>query len=365
MDFTDTIHAHGARINELKTHAVTEEATKTSLILPFLQTLGYNPFDPRVVIPEFTADVGTKKGEKVDYAIQRNGEVIILIETKCAGDSLDSSKASQLHRYFHNILSAKIAILTDGVVYKFFTDLEKQNIMDEKPFMIFDFAAIDVPLIAELKKLCNDCFDAEVALCAAQDLKYLRQIKHIIASEMDNPSEELIKHFAHQVFSGYLRNTVIDEFRPRIQLAFTHHINDVINARLQGAMLPNAYPDRDDAPEVPASVVVDEEKRKPTTTQEEIEGYLTVKAILREILSPDRVIMHDKLSYCGILLDGNNRKPICHLYFNSAAVKYIKLFDADKKAQKHKIESLNDIYKYADVIKATAQRYDNGEEDNN
>lgn len=102
MEFSDRVKALATRIQELREHAsVTEEATKNALILPFLQALGYDTFDPRIVVPEYTADVGTKKGEKVDYAIKRDGEVIILIEAKCAGTCLDSGKADQLHRYFH------------------------------------------------------------------------------------------------------------------------------------------------------------------------------------------------------------------------------------------------------------------------
>ncbi len=359
MDFADRIMALSARVKELRSLATTEEGTKTSLILPFLQTLGYDAFDPRVVVPEFTADVGTKKGEKVDYAVKRDGVVIMLLEAKAVGATLDGKKAGQLHRYFHNIESAKIGILTDGVVYQFFTDLERPNIMDEKPFMTFDFTAIEAPLVNELKKLCNDCFDVDIALASAQELKYLRQFKKLVAEELASPSDELVKLFAKQVHTGNIWANLLDGFRERIKTAFEHHVNDIINARLQGAMQPNAYPIKPlgeelelaEAPKLENSVV---------TTEEEIEGYLVVKAILREISDPARVVMRDTMSYCGILLDDTNRKPICRLHFNAQSAKYIEIFCAEKKGTRHKIESLNDLYKYADQLKTTVIGFEAG-----
>lgn len=355
MDFADRIKALAGRIGELKSLTCTEEATKTALVLPFLQALGYDAFDPRVVIPEYTADIGTKKGEKVDYAIQRGGEIIMLIEAKCAGCELDAGKASQLHRYFHNT-TARIGILTDGIMYQFFTDLEKPNIMDERPFMVFDFTAIEPQLVGELKKLCFDCFDADVALSAAQDLKYLRQIKALIAQEVKSPSDEFVRFFAKSVYEGQLRNNVLEDFRDRVRLAFTHFVNDELNARLQGAIQNNEYPVK--TPEEAAAAEGPSREERIETTEEEREGFYIIKAIVREVVDPARVVMRDTISYCGVLLDDNNRKPICRLHLNSPTVKYLETIDADKKGTRHKIDSLNDIYQYADALKATAAGYD-------
>lgn len=97
--------------------------------------------------------------------------------------------------------------------------------------------------------------------------------------------------------------------------------------------------------------------KKPSSTLEEIEAYHIVKSILREIIDPSRVTMRDKVSYCGILLDDNNRKPICRFHFNTAN-KYIGLFDQNKNEQKHPIESLDDIYKHADELKKVPSFYE-------
>lgn len=360
MSFEDKIFALATRMQELREHATTEEATKTALILPFLQALGYDSFDPRVVVPEYTADIGTKKGEKVDYAVKRDGEIIFLIEAKCAGVCLDATKAGQLHRYFHNAPSTRIAILTDGIRYEFFSDLDKPNIMDERPFMVFDFANIEKALIPELKKLASDSFDVDVALAAAQDLKHLRQIKTRIAAELECPSDALVKSLAADLHGGNWLVSVVEQFRPKVKLAFEHYINDVLIERIQGIARPNLYPgispQESETPAQPeASGCVEESGI--VTTQEEIDAYLIVKAILCQVIDPARVTMRDRQTYCGILLDDNGRKPICRFHFNSVSVKYLGTFDAEKNETKHKIERLDDIFGYAEVLKATIHGY--------
>ena len=357
MDFSDAIRAHAKRVMELKDHAVTEEAGKMALIVPFLKIIGYDPNDPRVVIPEYCADFGEKKACKVDYAIKRGDDIVIIIEAKKVGEALDGAREGQLQQYFQSLLPVKIAILTDGVIYKFFTDLEHQNVMDKKPFMTFDFSAVDDTLVPELKKLCNDCFDLRTALCAAQELKYLGHIKKLVAQEMETPSEDMVRLFAKQVYDGHLVSRIIDDFRPRVKLAFENYTNDVLNARLQSAMQPSVSPIK--TAEDPAPDGGEEANRdnRIVTTQEEIDGYHIVKAIMSKVVNPSRVIMRDQLSYCGVLLDDKNTKPICRMHFNAASVKYLETFDAEKKGTKHKIEGLSDIYKHEDALRAAITYY--------
>ena len=361
MDFADRISALASRVKELRPHAVTEESTKAALINPFIQALGYDIFDPRVVMMEYVADIGTKKGEKIDYAIKRNGEIIFCIEAKCCTATLDASKASQLHRYFHNIPTARIGILTNGVRYEFYSDLDKPNVMDEKPFMIFDFDQVDEALIPELKKLANDVFDVDVALSAAQELKHLRQIRQMIAAEVREPSDELVKLLASRVFSGPMRASVIEAFRPVVKQAFEKYINGVLLERIQGVTGMGSSSSNTESPAaqttVPETVEAQEEKDAIVTTQEEMEAFFIIKAILREVVDPSRITMRDRQSYCGILFDDNNRKPVARLHFNSASVKYLGIFDDEKNETKVKIEDLNDIYNYSDQFRKTATSY--------
>ncbi len=358
MDFSERIHDLGARIADLRAHVTGEEACKNSFVLPFLNLLGYDTFDPRVVNPEFTADVGTKKGERVDYAIIRDGEPIMLIECKPCGTPLNGDKANQLHRYFH-ATNARIAILTDGITYKFFSDLDKPNIMDDRPFMIFDFNQIEEALIPQLKKLACDRFDINTALDAAEDLKYTRQIKQHLAAELAAPSDEFVKYFASKVYSGQMRATIIDQFRPRLIQAAEHHLNDVLNERLRGAMKPNDYTSQpeDGAPKPEQQAEESTQSQGITTTQEEVEAYLIVKSILRTVVAPTRIAMRDRQSYCGILLDDNNRKPLCRLHFDRRQ-KQFGIFDADKNETRNDINALDDIYSYSDVLVETVRWYD-------
>jgi hypothetical protein len=324
--------------------------------MPFLQLLGYDPFNPREVIPEYISDFGTKKGEKVDYAVLQEDEPIMLIECKTRDQCLDEAQCSQLYRYFTNT-PARLAILTNGLEYRFYTDLDKSNLMDSKPFMIFDVSNPEDGLIPELQKLSKTHFDLDSTISAANELKYTREIKKLIAAEFKDPSDEMVKYFASQVYSGRLTQQWRDFFKSIVRRAFTHHINETINDRLQSAMAPNAFVQNDNGSHEMEEPESNDKKSKIVTTEEEIEAYHIVKSILREVIDPSRVAMRDKVSYCGILLDDNNRKPICRFHFNTAN-KYIGLFDQDKNEQKQPIESLDDIYKYADELKKVPSFYE-------
>lgn len=154
MDFIDQIRVLASRIANTKDIIQTEEATKNAMIMPFIQALGYNVFDPLEVTPELVSDVGTKKGEKVDYAILKDGKPIILFECKKCGGDLSINHASQLFRYFH-VTEARFGVLTNGLIYRFFTDLEQPNKMDEKPFLEFNLLDFKDQDIDELKNSQN------------------------------------------------------------------------------------------------------------------------------------------------------------------------------------------------------------------
>lgn len=359
MDFSEKIDALADQAGKIREHVQTEEATKTSLVMPFFQALGYNPFDPREVVPEYTADVGTKKGEKVDYAIMRDNAPIFLVEVKSCGCSLDQGKANQLLRYFNATPSAKVGILTDGIIYKFFSDLDQTNIMDQKPFMVFDFTSPDPTLTGELEKLTNERYDAETALTAAQHLKYTREIKRYFQTQYQTPEDEFVRFVTSKVYSGRITQATMDDFHPRVLQAFKGFISELIAERLHQVM------DQENMPAAELQPPIDQAEPEPqpepksaiVTTEEEIEAYLIVKSILRESVEPARVVMRDQQSYCGVILDDNNRKPLCRLHFNTKQ-KYLGTFDTEKIETRHPIDSLNDIFNHAEALIATAKNYD-------
>ncbi|MEI9579609.1 type I restriction endonuclease [Enterobacter asburiae] len=357
MEFTERLNALSNKIKQQLDVINTEEATKTAFVMPFIHNvLGYDVFDPSEVTPEFVCDVGTKKGEKIDYAIMKNNDVQILIECKKIGEPLNINHASQLFRYFH-VTNARISILTNGQNYKFFTDLDAPNKMDEKPFLEVDLLDIDENIIPELKKLTKSSFDLESIINAAGELKYVSQIKKILHSQLNNPEDDFVKFFASRVYDGILTQKVRESFFNLTKKAASQYINDQVNERLKSA-ITGITPAIIDTPNESSQIEEDEHKDESdvVTTLEELEGYHIVKAITRAVLEAPRITHRDTKSYFGILVDDNNRKPLCRLHFNRTQ-KYIGLFDIEKNETRHPITTVDDIYSFADILRATAALY--------
>lgn len=364
MDFTERLVALAGKVQAQRNAIETEEATKNAFIMPFISSiLGYDVFNPTEVIPEYTADVGVKKGEKIDYAVMKDGEVQILIECKPFGSALTLEHASQLYRYF-SVTNARIAILTNGEVYNFYTDLDAPNRMDGKPFLILDLGDIDESLIPEIRKLTKETFDPDSVISAAEELKYLGAIKRAISSEFREPSDDWVKFFTTRVFEGSFTQRVREQFTPLVTKASSQFLNDQVNDRLKSALGSPSYASAAtpvQSSPLTSQVAAEEDLEAETdgivTTIEEIEGYQIVKAIACGVVRPQRVAHRDAKSYFAILLDDNNRKPIARLHFNRAQ-KYVGLFDEAKNETRHPIDDLDAIYTFADDIRATVARYD-------
>lgn len=357
MEFTERLNALSTKIRQQIEVINTEEATKTAFVMPFIHNvLGYDVFDPSEVTPEFVCDIGTKKGEKIDYAIMKNNDVQILIECKKIGEPLHINHASQLFRYFH-VTNARISILTNGQIYRLYTDLDAPNKMDEKPFLEVDLLDIDENVIPELKKLTKSSFDLESIINAAGELKYVSQIKRILHTQLNNPEDDFVKFFASRVYDGMLTQKVRESFQNLTKKAASQYINDQVNERLKSA-ITGITPAVVEAPTETQQSEDDEQKDESEiiTTLEELEGFHIVKAITRAVLEAPRITHRDTKSYCGILVDDNNRKPLCRLHFNRTQ-KYIGLFDLEKNETRHPISTVDDIYSFADILKATAALY--------
>lgn len=340
MDFKDSVLQFASRVEKLCPQIQTEEATKNALIMPFIQLLGYDVFNPFEVNPEFIADLGIKKGEKVDYAILKEGQAIMLIECKHYSEKLDPHN-SQLFRYFHTT-EAKFGLLTNGINFRFYTDLISPNRMDEKPFFEFKITEIKDNEIAELKKFHKSYFDVENITNTASELKYLNEIRNLLSVEMAAPSEEFVRYFAKKAYPSMVTQKVLEQFTAITKRAFNLLISDSINDRLKTA-LKTETEQSGSLTDVPGqgSAAVNIE-----TTQEEIEAYLIIKSILRRKTDVKRIFLRDAQSYCAILLDDNNRKPLCRLYFNGRK-KYVEIPGADKKFMKKEIESVDDLFGFS------------------
>ncbi|PTQ92426.1 hypothetical protein C8P68_11226 [Mucilaginibacter yixingensis] len=346
MDFKDQILQLASRIEKLLPQIKTEEATKNALILPFIQVLGYDVFNPFEVNPEFIADIGIKKGEKVDYAILKDEEPMILIECKHHLEKLDPHN-SQLFRYFHTT-KAKFGLLTNGLTYRFYTDLDEKNKMDSTPFFEFTITEIKETEIAELKKFHKSYFDVENITNTASELKYLNELKVLLNKEMITPSDNFVSFFTKQVYSGVLTAKVKEQFAPIIKRSFNLLISDAINERLKSAL------NQEKQLEVAEADKIEEAANTPqgpgiVTTVQELEGFYIIKSLLRQHIDAKRITYRDALSYFAILLDDNNRKTICRLYLDGSK-NYLAVLDETKKEVRHEIKSLDGIYQLGDLL---------------
>ena len=334
------------RIRSHSSAMATEEAVKTAVVLPFFNALGYDVFDPNEVVPEFTADAVGKKGEKVDYAIKLDGEIRILVECKPITVNLDKVHLAQLFRYF-TVTTAKFAVLTNGRTFHFHTDLEEPNKLDTRPFLTFDLSDIQPHLLTELRKFEKSGFDINGILATAERLKYTSALKTEISKVIDEPPEDFVRMVSAGLYEGRFTSGIRDQFTALVKAAFREVIRDSVATRLSTALAVTERAHEEPIPADPEEEIV--------TTDDEREAYMIVKAIAREVIRPARIVMRDARSYCAILVDNNNRKPLVRLHFNRP-VKYVSLFDGEKE-QRVQIDTLDQIYDHTDRIRATAARY--------
>jgi hypothetical protein len=352
MDFKDSIKQISDRIEKLKDNLQTEEATKNALIMPFLQALGYDVFNPLEVIPEYTCDIGIKKGEKIDYAILKEGQPIILIECKHWAQDLNLHD-NQLLRYFH-VSKAKFGVLANGIIYRFYTDLESPNKMDERPFLEINLLDIKNNQIEELKKFHKTYFDIGNILSSASELKYTTELKSILNKEFYDPAPEFVKLLAKQVYPGLMTNKVLEQFTILVKRSVSGLINDIISDRLKTALKT----ENTNSQEMESSAKENESSDdKIVTTDEEIEAFFIVKSILRTDISPNRITPRDAQTYFAIFVDDNNRKPVCRLYLNHPGNWQISFIGDDKKEIKYKIQLLDDIYQYSEQLKNAVMKF--------
>ncbi len=362
MDFADELKALTSSIADKLKHIQTEEAAKTSLVMPFIKIMGYNIFDITEVVPEFDANVGAAKKYKLDYAILQDGKPIILIECKKPGDKLDDS-FSQLFHYF-SATEARIGILTDGVKYLFFADLEKTHKMDNCPFLEIDFLNLSDTIIPELKKLTKSGFNLEDAISTAKVLKYTGGIKTILKEQLTNPNEDFVKFFFKQLcpnktFTGKLKESFV-EFTKK---SFEEFIREEIVNSIDEVRKPKPVVNPEVEEEQTPSSSSEENKDNPqaiVTTKEELEGFYIIKAILGNKIETNRISYKDTINYRNVLFDNKTSKPICRLYLNTSKWKIgvFTVVEGKKQEEKISIEKLDDLYQYSDKFEQIVKFYD-------
>lgn len=354
MDFKDSIKQISERIENLKDNLQTEEATKTALIMPFINALGYDVFNPLEVLPEMCCDIGIKKGEKIDYAIMRNGDPVILIECKHWQQDLNLHD-NQLLRYF-NVSKAKFGVLTNGIIYRFYTDLAEPNKMDEKPFLEINLLDLKDTQIEELKKFHKSYFDVDTILSSASELKYMGELRTVIGKDFAAPSPDFVRYFGKQVYDGVFTPKVLEQFTVLTKRTIVNYINDIISERLKAAIKENDTSAEQDTSMLQPPAEEEQPDNGIVTTAEELEAFYIVKSLLRNVCPVERITYKDTRSYFGISIDNNVRKTVCRLYFDPPTRKRIAIIDENKAERMYKIKSINEIYNYADILIEAANK---------
>lgn len=346
MDFNDKINQFIDRIENIKDTLKTEESTKTALIMPFFQLLDYDIFNPMEFIPEYTADIGVKKGEKVDYAIIRNDKPIMIIEAKSVTDNLNKHD-TQLMRYF-SVTEAKFAILTNGIKYKFFTDLEQPNMMDKKPFLEIDLLNISENEISQLRQFAKNTFNLEVISSVASNLKYMDHIKSRLKKESINPSDDFVRFMINDFYVGVKNKNVVDKFRPVVKKALNQFTTDFMNEKIQIALGEN---DNDKT-----STLLNTETSK-LITEDELEALEMIRSILKDTVNKEDITYKSTKSYFGINYKDDARNWICRLFLTRKGKKGIHIPDEDKNPIKFDFDEIEDLYEIKDELENIVNRY--------
>ena len=351
MDFEVKIGNIAKKVATTK-NKKSEAVTKQSLIVPLITALGYDPSDTDEVCPEYTADFGTKKGEKVDYAILKDGNPVMFIECKPAHEELTDRYESQLHRYFSVTPTCRIAILTNGIKYKFFSDFEKPNVLDKRPFFEIDLENTSKDQIVVLKKFSKFEIDIDKLMPEAKNMLMMRNVISIFNLQLENPSEDFVRTVCSKCHDGKLTQKVINEYTPLIKRAFQQIIADRATSMLKITIEQVDKEVETNAPEKLMGEIINDIK----PTEEEIIGFNIVRAICMPHVAADRIFMRKSETYCAIILDNNNRKPLLRMYFNKRK-KFITTLDANKRETKIHIDVVPEIYKAKNQIRASADMY--------
>lgn len=315
-----------------------EQDTKRVLIVPFMEALGYDTRNPAEFLSEVSAPGG---GGRVDYAVMKDGNPAIIMECKQASKARLLDERGQLQRYF-NATKCDVAILTNGIQYQFFSDLDRPGVMDSEPFLVVDLSVLGdedfgnpgAPAINALAAFTKAEFSSDSVRAAAMEMKQKGLIRTYLEQQFNGA--ELDPQFAELLARKAL---IRGNLTPAVKENLTRLSLEVISEFKAALSKPAGA------------------SRQYTTTSDEVEGYYIVKNILWNDVDTDRVVMRDAQTYCTIRLDDDNRnrRTICRLRFNSPDRKSIGLFDTGTE-DLIRIDALGEINQYADRLRQTVQQ---------
>lgn len=344
MEFADKLKEFCNRVKAIRTKIKTEEATKTSLIMPFFSLLGYDVFNPLEFVPEYTADVGIKKGEKVDYAIvDKKQSPLILIEAKYCGENL-GKHGGQLFRYFATT-SAKFGILTNGIIYQFYTDLEEQNKMDKTPFLTINLLSLKESAIPYIQKFEKASFNVAAVTGKANELRYSDNIRQFLLKQLSAPDDSFIAYVMSDIYKGRKTQRVIEDFRPLVKRAFAQIVNDKAGEKLKSAIDTESADETQEKNTAPKPQSVAPALPK----MDRLEAFFMIKAFLYDSLNGKGLKYTDADKQLEISLDDELGKWLCRIDYETNLF-YINLQSGDKEYIKRQFRSLSDVYSFKNLL---------------
>jgi hypothetical protein len=297
MGFTEDIAKVSEQVRKNADHVVGEQATKMALIVPFFSALGYDVFDPTEVMPEYIADFATKgKGplKKVDYAIAINGTIVMLVEAKARGEKAETHDG-QIRYYFNGLVATKVGVVTNGIEYRFFTDLRDKNVMDEEPFFSFNILEYDSKDLENLKFFHRDNFDTSAISRKAEDMVYVKGMTQLIGSFLRSPSKEFMRFLLKELgkelgevsplykIEGQINDKRINRFEPIIKKSIQISLVELMTRSLTQEMGQPLEEEKvtkpDEIEEIEEEVGQISDGSKVETTAEELEAFEKIKAI--------------------------------------------------------------------------------------
>lgn len=309
-----------------------EEGAKQSLVLPFFQVLGYDIYDPSEVQPEYTADFAKRKAngqmEKIDYALHVGGQVAIFVECKAAGTSLEEHDA-QLARYFNSTPSVKVAVLTNGVRYRFFTDLQAPNMLDANPFFEFDVTQLSERDAEMLRLFTRDNYAASAVQGHAEEVIFTNKVMGLVGGLLRDPSENFVRFLLGELdlVSGRVTARVVERFIPIVRKAVQVTLLDMMTKSLQQEIAaPSPPPAPAPPPEPPPAATRSatdstepaiREGVRVETTAEELEIFQIVSRICGESAIKQPLSYKDTVTYFGINL-GKVSRWFLRVFVNGA-----------------------------------------------
>ncbi|MEH1907202.1 type I restriction endonuclease [Nostoc sp.] len=339
MGFTEDIIKLSEQVRKRFDQVVGEEATKMALIVPFLSALGYDVYDPSEVMPEYVADFATRRAgqfEKVDYALAINGTKVMLVEAKARGQKAEAHDG-QLSKYFNALLTTKVAIVTNGVEYRFFTDLRDKNVMDKEPFFTFNILEYDTKDIDNLKFFHRDNFEVTAITNHAEEMVYVKGMTQLLGNLLRSPSEEFVRFLVAELgtvapsyeIKGRITGKIIDKFKPIVKKSIQGSLVELMTRSLSQEITQPV--------ELEVEQEIEEEEKqqesqesKVVTTAEEIEAFEKIKAITQTSMSYNFELQYkDTASYFGINL-GKSTWWFLRLYLSSQKKSFITRLNVDE-----------------------------------